>query len=93
MDETIKDDVFTEVEAAVEEKVNVIVNPKSRADHEVGGLNFLRKADVSKVQEERSLLAGYGETQFDCDCNSGTRNDFQECVPIDNRDVSFKNLT
>ena len=92
MDETIKDDVFTEVETAVERKVNDIIDPKAEEDHEVGGLNFLRKAEVSQVQEERSLLAGYGETQFDCDCNSGTRNDFQECVPIDNRDVSFKNL-
>ena len=55
---------------------------------EVGALNFLRKAEVSQVVEERQFLAGYGPVQFDCNCVTGKRIDFQACVPVEGRDVS-----
>ena len=87
----IKDTVFAEVEAAVDTRVNAIIDPKTTFEHEVGALNFLRRAEVSKVQEENTLLAGYtGPVQFDCDCATGKRIDFKACVPIEDRDVSSK---
>ena len=89
MDESIKDQVFSEVETAVERKVNEVIDPQDKSEHQVGELNFLRKAQVSNVVEERTLLASYGEIQFDCNCTTSTRIDFQECVPIEDRDVSF----
>ena len=67
------------------------VDPKTPSEHEVGALNFLGDAQVSEVQEENDVLASYGPIQLDCDCDAGTRNDFRACVPIDNRDVSFRN--
>ena len=91
LDAGIKETVFAEVEAAVDERVNAIIDPKTTDEHEVGSLNFLRKAEVSKVVEERTLLADYGDVQFDCNCATGKRIDFQECVPVEGRDVSSKN--
>ena len=54
----------------------------------VGELNFLRRAEVSKVVEEKEVLASYGKIQFDCDCDTNKRIDFQACEPIEGRDVS-----
>ena len=88
LDVGIKDTVFAEVETAVDERVNAIINPKTTSEHEVGALNFLRRAQVSEVQEENELLANYGPVKFDCDCITSTRIDFQECVPVEGRDVS-----
>ena len=88
LDESIKADVFDEVSIAVGERVNAIIEPKSENEHEVGALNFLRAAQVSKVQEERQLLASYGPIQLDCNCKTGKRVDFQACEPIEGRDVS-----
>ena len=88
LDKSIKDDVFAEVETAVGQRVNAIIEPKSENEHEVGALNFLRPAQVSKVQEERQLLASYGDVQFDCNCATGKRIDFQACEPNEGRDVS-----
>ena len=90
MDDSIKDAVYDEVEVAVEAKVNAIIDPQDKSEHVDGELNFLRIAQVSKVVEERVLLAGYGEVQADCNCTTSERIDFQECVPNeDGRDVSF----
>ena len=88
LDPDIKETVFVEVQAAVGERVNAIIDPKTTAEHEVGALNFLRRAEVSQVQEENELLASYGPVQFDCDCATGQRFDFRECVPVEGRDVS-----
>lgn len=88
LDTDIKDTVFAEVETAVDERVNAIINPKTTSEHEVGALNFLRRAQVSEVQEENELLANYGPVKFDCNCTSSTRIDFRECVPVEGRDVS-----
>ena len=88
LDDSIKADVFDEVSTAVDKRVNDIIEPKSENEHEVGALNFLRAAQVSNIQEERQLLAQYGEVQFDCNCESGKRVDFQACEPNENRDVS-----
>ena len=89
LDESIKADVFAEVETAAGRKVEAIIEPKAKEKHESGGLNFLRKkVNVSQVQEERQLLASYGDVQFDCNCATGKRIDFQACEPIEGRDVS-----
>jgi len=90
LDESIVFDVFDQVETAVDKRVNAIIEPKSLNDmnHENGALNFLRAAKVSKVQEERQLLASYGPVKFDCNCETGKRIDFQACEPIEGRDVS-----
>lgn len=88
LDSDIKGTVFAEVEAAVDERVNAIIDPKTTNEHEVGALNFLRKAEVSNVVEERQLLADYGEVQFDCNCATSKRIDFQACEPVEGRDVS-----
>ena len=89
LDASIKENVFTEVRTAVNEKVNEVIDPKEKGDHVVGELNFLRPAQVSNVVEERTILASYGDIQKDCDCDAGKRIDFQICEPIDGRDVSF----
>ena len=91
LDESIAEDVFGEFRQAVNESVNAIINPKTTDKHEVGALNFLRKARVSDVQEEDDVLASYGPIQLDCDCDAGTRNDFRACEEKENRDVSFGN--
>ena len=88
LDESIKADVFAEVSDAVDKRVNDIIEPKSESEHEVGALNFLRAAQVSNIQEERQLLASYGDVQLDCNCKTGKRVDFQACEPIEGRDVS-----
>ena len=89
LDASIKENVFTEVRTAVDEKVNEVIDPKEKGDHVVGELNFLRRAQVSSVVEEKEILASYGDIQNDCDCDAGKRIDFQICEPIDGRDVSF----
>ena len=88
MDETIKDDVFAEIRSAVDEKINNVIDPQGKNDHVVGELNFLRAAQISNVVEEITILASYGEIQFDCDCETNKRIDFQLCEPIEGRDVS-----
>ena len=84
----IKKDAFQEVRTAVGDKVNEVVTPKTTDEHVVGSLNFLRRAEVSQVQEEDDLLASYGPVKFDCNCETGKRIDFQTCEPIEGRDVS-----
>ena len=90
LDPDIQADVFADVTEAVDKRVNALIDPdiKTTDDHEIGGLNFLRRAVVSDVQEENELLANYGPVQKDCDCAEGKRIDFQECVPVEGRDVS-----
>ena len=89
----IKKNAFQEVRTAVGDKVNEVVTPKTTDEHVVGSLNFLRRAEVSQVQEEDDLLASYGPVKFDCNCETGKRIDFQECEPTEDRDVSFKKLS
>ena len=88
MDTDIKENVFQEVRTAVDDKVNEVITPKTTDEHVVGSLNFLRRATVTRVQEERLILASYGPVQFDCNCDTGRRIDFQECESIEGRDVS-----
>ena len=89
LDESIKDDVFAEVEIIVVQRVNAIIYPIwLENQHKVGALNFVRRARVSQVQEERQLLASYGPVQFDCNCATDKRIDFPACEPIEGRDVS-----
>ena len=88
LDRDIIETVYAEVADAVDERVNAIIYPKTTNEHEVGALNFLRRAEVSMVVEERQLLAEYGEVQTDCNCATGKRIDFQECEPVVGRDVS-----
>ena len=95
LDTSIQETVFAEVKDAVDTRVNDIIDPKTTEDHEVGALNFLRRAVVSDVQEENELLANYGPVKFDCNCTDSTRIDFRECVPVEGRDVSstFQKIT
>ena len=88
LDPDIKGTVFAEVEASVREKVNAIIDLNTINEHEMGEVNFLREPEVSEVQEENELLASYGPVQFDCDCATGKRIDFQECKSVVDRDVS-----
>ena len=90
MDTDIKENVFQEVRTAVDDKVNEVITPKTTGEHVVGSLNFLRRAEVSQVQEEDNLLQSYGPVKFDCNCATGKRIDFQECEPTEGRYVSFK---
>ena len=90
IDPEIRGTVFAEVEAAVGKKVNAIIEPKTENEHEVGALNFLRRAEVSQVQEENEILANYGPIQFDCNCATNKRIDFKACIPKEGRDVSSK---
>ena len=82
LDRDIKGTVFAEVEASVGERVNAIIDLNTTNEHEMGEVNFLREPEVSDI------LASYGPVQFDCDCATGKRIDFQECESVVDRDVS-----
>lgn len=87
-----EDAVFAQVRNAVDTKVNEVVNPQGKGDHVVGELNFLRRAEVDTVKQEKELLAGYGDPIFDCDCENNKRIDYQECKPVEGRDVSLTQI-
>ena len=75
----------------VDERNNTVIDPITEKEEEVG--EFLRPVQVSQVAEENQLLASYGPVQFDCDCATGKRIDFQECESTEDRDVSFKKMS
>ena len=89
LNESIKD---AEVKLiTVDERNNTVIDSITEKEDEGG--EFLRPVQVSQVAEENQLLASYGPVQFDCDCATGKRIDFQECEPIEGRIVSFKKMS
>ena len=76
-----------QVPIAVVKNFNVI-DTQNQKNRVVGELAFHREAIVSNVEDGRTLLAPYGPIQFDCDCETNKRIDFQICEPIAGKDVS-----
>lgn len=89
LNESIKD---AEVKLTIfDGRINTVIDLKTENEHEVDELNFTRPAQVITVKNERQILSSYGPIQFDCNCATGKRIDFQACEPIEG--VSFKDVS